>query len=268
MVQPLDLHLVNEGSIPTGPTGRLQPHPGDVLKSNLNVRKSPRWGLNLEGRLNDPSFGEFDWSILQLLLWGATRAWEAGEAHWEWLYTKISEWLIFCNWSKDHFCLSETNTYCRTVCVKPLTLCVCILYNLQFIYFLHFIYFLAHHTALPEWNTCGEGAGDLRPASVGCEDGRWPGWSKTWGKWEFFCNNIVINTCFTIIEIMRKWRCVIMVLSSRQVSFALYMNSWFLIVSCHLPPNSIVYIMHSAPIDAERRRVSCLFVVDQVSLHT
>ena len=32
-VQPLDMHLVNVGSIPTGPThgeGRLQPHPGDV----------------------------------------------------------------------------------------------------------------------------------------------------------------------------------------------------------------------------------------------
>ena len=36
VVQPLDLHLVNVGAIPTGPThgkGRLQPHPGDVLKS-------------------------------------------------------------------------------------------------------------------------------------------------------------------------------------------------------------------------------------------
>ena len=44
VVQPLDLHLVNEGSIPTGPThgeGRLQPHPRDVLKSTPNVRKSP-----------------------------------------------------------------------------------------------------------------------------------------------------------------------------------------------------------------------------------
>ena len=33
VVQPLDLHLVNVGSIPTGPThseGRLQPHPGDL----------------------------------------------------------------------------------------------------------------------------------------------------------------------------------------------------------------------------------------------
>ena len=56
-VKPLDLHLVNVGSIPTGPThgeGRLQPHPGDVLKSTPNVRKSPRSGLNLEGRLSDP----------------------------------------------------------------------------------------------------------------------------------------------------------------------------------------------------------------------
>ena len=47
------------GSIPTGPTngeGRLQPHPGDVLKSTPNVRKSPRSGLNLEGRVSDPQF--------------------------------------------------------------------------------------------------------------------------------------------------------------------------------------------------------------------
>ena len=57
VVLPLDLHLVNVGTIPTGPThgeGRLQPHPGDVLKSTPNVRKSPRSGLNLEGRLSDP----------------------------------------------------------------------------------------------------------------------------------------------------------------------------------------------------------------------
>ena len=56
-VEPLDLCLVNVGSIPTGPTHgewRLQPHPGDVLKSTPNVRKSPRSGLNLEGRLSDP----------------------------------------------------------------------------------------------------------------------------------------------------------------------------------------------------------------------
>ena len=56
-VKPLDLHLVNVGSIPTGPThgeGRLQPHPGDVLNSTPKVRKSPRSGLNLEGRLSDP----------------------------------------------------------------------------------------------------------------------------------------------------------------------------------------------------------------------
>ena len=41
----------NVGSIPTGPThgeGRLQPHPGDVLKSTPNVRRSPRSGLNLD----------------------------------------------------------------------------------------------------------------------------------------------------------------------------------------------------------------------------
>ena len=44
-VKPLDLHLVNMASIHTGPThgeGRLQPHPGDVLKSSPNVRKTPR----------------------------------------------------------------------------------------------------------------------------------------------------------------------------------------------------------------------------------
>ena len=51
-VKNLDLHVVNVGSIPTGPThgkGRLQPHPGDVITFNPNVRKSPRSGLNLEG---------------------------------------------------------------------------------------------------------------------------------------------------------------------------------------------------------------------------
>ena len=40
-----DLQLVNVGSIPTGPThaeGRLQPHPGEVLQSTPNVRKSTR----------------------------------------------------------------------------------------------------------------------------------------------------------------------------------------------------------------------------------
>ena len=49
--------MVNVGSIPTGSThgeGRLQSHPGDVLTSTANVRKSPRSGLNLEGRLSDP----------------------------------------------------------------------------------------------------------------------------------------------------------------------------------------------------------------------
>ena len=58
VVQPLDLHVVNVGSIPTGPThgeGRLPPHPGDVHKSTPNVRKSPRSGLSLEGRLSDPN---------------------------------------------------------------------------------------------------------------------------------------------------------------------------------------------------------------------
>ena len=51
------LHVVNVGSIPTGPThgeGCLQPHPGDGLKSTPKVRKSPRSGLNLEVRLSDP----------------------------------------------------------------------------------------------------------------------------------------------------------------------------------------------------------------------
>ena len=58
-VKPLDLHMVNVGSIPTGPThgeGRLQPHPGDVLKSTPKVWKSPRSGLNVEGRLSDHHF--------------------------------------------------------------------------------------------------------------------------------------------------------------------------------------------------------------------
>ena len=53
VVQPLDSHLVNVGSIPTGPTHGVPP-PGDVLKSPPNVWKSPRSGLNLEGRLSDP----------------------------------------------------------------------------------------------------------------------------------------------------------------------------------------------------------------------
>ena len=62
VVLPLDLHLVNVGSIPTGPThgeGRLQPHPGHVLKSTPNIRKGPRSGLNLEGRLSDPQIFQF-----------------------------------------------------------------------------------------------------------------------------------------------------------------------------------------------------------------
>ena len=45
MVQPLDLHLVNVGSIPTGPThgeGRLQPRPGDVLKSTPDCPEEPQ----------------------------------------------------------------------------------------------------------------------------------------------------------------------------------------------------------------------------------
>ena len=52
VVQPHDLHVVNVGSIPTGPThgqGRLHAHTGGVLKSTPNVRKSSRSGLNLEG---------------------------------------------------------------------------------------------------------------------------------------------------------------------------------------------------------------------------
>ena len=62
LVLPLGLHLVNVGLIPTGPThgeGRLQPHPGDVLKSTPNVQKSARSGLNVEGRLSDPHFFSF-----------------------------------------------------------------------------------------------------------------------------------------------------------------------------------------------------------------
>ena len=57
VVHPLDLHLVNVGSIPTGPThgvGRLQPHPGDVLESTPKVQNSPRSGLNPEGMLSNP----------------------------------------------------------------------------------------------------------------------------------------------------------------------------------------------------------------------
>ena len=45
VVQPLDLHLVNVGSIPTGPTHgevRLQPHPGDVLKSTPECPEEPQ----------------------------------------------------------------------------------------------------------------------------------------------------------------------------------------------------------------------------------
>ena len=56
-VQPLGLHVVHVGSVPTGPAhgeGHLQPHHGDVLKSTPNVRKSPRSGLNLERGLSDP----------------------------------------------------------------------------------------------------------------------------------------------------------------------------------------------------------------------
>ena len=69
-VKPLDLHLVNVGSILTGPTHGevcLQPHPGDVLTSTPKVRKSPRSGLNLEGRLSDPqNYNGFELSFLCL----------------------------------------------------------------------------------------------------------------------------------------------------------------------------------------------------------
>ena len=67
-VKPLDLHLVNVGSVPTGPTHGeecLQPHPGDVLKSTPYVRKSPRSGLNLEGRLRDPLQNKFIYYLLR-----------------------------------------------------------------------------------------------------------------------------------------------------------------------------------------------------------
>ena len=124
MVQPPDLHLVNVGSIPTGLThgeGRLQPHPRDELKATPNIRKSPRSGLNLEGKLTDPkkslvgsvpvlagpgtctistqlnqtkafssaeqqpaiSAAALSEEFLRLLMWGATMAWEAGEICWE-----------------------------------------------------------------------------------------------------------------------------------------------------------------------------------------
>ena len=102
VVQPLDLHLVNVGAIPTGPThgeGRLQPRPGDVLKSTPNVQKNPRSGLNLEGRVSDPQFFtgariagiRVEEPFLQLLMWGATMAWQAGKPRWERLYLKIFE---------------------------------------------------------------------------------------------------------------------------------------------------------------------------------
>ena len=45
MVQPLDLHLVNVGSIPTGPThgeGRLQPPPGDEPKTHPEYPEEPQ----------------------------------------------------------------------------------------------------------------------------------------------------------------------------------------------------------------------------------
>ena len=56
--------MVNVGSVYTGPTHgevRLQPHPGDVLKSTPNVRKSPGSGMNLEGKVSDTQivFGYF-----------------------------------------------------------------------------------------------------------------------------------------------------------------------------------------------------------------
>ena len=61
VVQVLDLHLVNVGSVSTGPThgeGRLQlnPDPVHVLTSTPKVRESPRSRLNLEGRLSYPPF--------------------------------------------------------------------------------------------------------------------------------------------------------------------------------------------------------------------
>ena len=56
--------LCADGSCPflTGPThgeGRLQPHPGGVYSRIPNVRKSPRSGLNLEGRLSDRQISSF-----------------------------------------------------------------------------------------------------------------------------------------------------------------------------------------------------------------
>ena len=52
MVQPLDLHLVNVGSIPTGPThgeGRLQPHSGDVLGIHPEGPEEPQIRLESGG---------------------------------------------------------------------------------------------------------------------------------------------------------------------------------------------------------------------------
>ena len=50
-VKPLDLHLVNVGSIPTGPThgeGRLQPPPGDLL-ANPDCSEEPQIRLESGG---------------------------------------------------------------------------------------------------------------------------------------------------------------------------------------------------------------------------
>ena len=33
--------------------------------------------------------------FLQLLMWRATMAWEAGATHWKWLHMKISEYATF-----------------------------------------------------------------------------------------------------------------------------------------------------------------------------
>ena len=78
-VKPLGVHLVIVGSIPTAPThgeGRLQPHPGDVLRSSPTVRKSPRSGLNLEGRLSDPQiFNERGGGIFEHFISDKIRTW-------------------------------------------------------------------------------------------------------------------------------------------------------------------------------------------------
>ena len=55
----LDFHVVNVGSICTGPThgeGRLQPHPGDVLKSTPECPEEPQIRLESGGEAERSPF--------------------------------------------------------------------------------------------------------------------------------------------------------------------------------------------------------------------